>query len=429
MKTNFKSFPFDVFRDFMKRAGINSGYQEKPCLDPTDPDCPLTSPNRGDLRRPDIGAELTGGCYGFATRYMHWPEQLIAGGLVKNKTGYIRVAGGLQSMVQLMSPKDMFDYWSSTYKVTSINWSVDKAKEILGEFQKRFEDSITRHERNGDKFQFHSYSSLGLQNIINNFSELSISNVVLGYMFMILYAVVSLYRWGDKVRSQAGLGLGGVLLVALNVGAGLGLAALLGLAFNAASTQIVPFLALGLGVDSMFLLIHTFSLQTQMDISYQDQVGEVMRKAGVSVVTTALCNVAAFLAAALIPIPALRAFCFQAALLTLFNLFSMMLLFPAMIALDVRRVFAGKLDVLFCLKQKGTNGTSLKEVRNNDVNELKIQRLKQKTCPDNPGSVAGGGCGYQKQRQDLMDAETAADRERCYVSCSGALCHQWTLTA
>ena len=55
----------------------------------------------------------------------------------------------------------------------------------------------------------------------------------------------------------------------MNVSAGLGLAALIGIHFNAATTQIVPFLALGLGVDSMFLLIHTFSLQTQMDISYQ----------------------------------------------------------------------------------------------------------------------------------------------------------------
>ena len=59
----------------------------------------------------------------------------------------------------------------------------------------------------------------------------------------------------------------------MNVSAGLGLAALIGIHFNAATTQIVPFLALGLGVDSMFLLIHTFSLQTQMDISYQ--VGNV----------------------------------------------------------------------------------------------------------------------------------------------------------
>ena len=84
-----------------------------------------------------------------------------------------------------------------------------------------------------------------------------------------VYAAVTLYRWGDKVRSQAGLGLAGVLLVAITVAAGMGLSALIGISFNAASTQIVPFLALGLGVDAMFLLIHTFSQQTQLDIPYQ----------------------------------------------------------------------------------------------------------------------------------------------------------------
>ena len=41
------------------------------------------------LQVPDIGAELTGGCYGFASRYMHWPEQLVVGGTIKNKTGHI----------------------------------------------------------------------------------------------------------------------------------------------------------------------------------------------------------------------------------------------------------------------------------------------------------------------------------------------------
>ena len=84
-----------------------------------------------------------------------------------------------------------------------------------------------------------------------------------------VFAAVTLYRWGDKVRSQAGLGLAGVLLVAITVAAGMGLSALIGISFNAASTQIVPFLALGLGVDAMFLLIHTFSQQTQLDIPYQ----------------------------------------------------------------------------------------------------------------------------------------------------------------
>jgi patched 1 protein len=28
------------------QAGITTGYQEKPCLNPFDPDCPSTAPNR-----------------------------------------------------------------------------------------------------------------------------------------------------------------------------------------------------------------------------------------------------------------------------------------------------------------------------------------------------------------------------------------------
>lgn len=84
MKSFNFNFPFDTLDDFMKRvqnkiiwflfgthfsvclfrfsvgwndlywlqlfllfqAGITSAYQEKPCLDPTDPECPLSAPNK-----------------------------------------------------------------------------------------------------------------------------------------------------------------------------------------------------------------------------------------------------------------------------------------------------------------------------------------------------------------------------------------------
>jgi hypothetical protein len=36
-----------------------------------------------------------------------------------------------------------------------------------------------------------------------------------------VYACLSLYRWGDRVRSQAGLGLAGVLLVSITIAAGM----------------------------------------------------------------------------------------------------------------------------------------------------------------------------------------------------------------
>jgi patched 1 protein len=38
---------------------------------------------------PDIGAELTNGCTGFASKYLQWNEDLIVGGIEKNRTGHI----------------------------------------------------------------------------------------------------------------------------------------------------------------------------------------------------------------------------------------------------------------------------------------------------------------------------------------------------
>lgn len=42
-------FDFDTLEIYMKRAGITYGYQEKPCLNPEDSDCPQSAPNKETL--------------------------------------------------------------------------------------------------------------------------------------------------------------------------------------------------------------------------------------------------------------------------------------------------------------------------------------------------------------------------------------------
>lgn len=51
------------------------------------------------------------------------------------------------------------------------------------------------------------------------------------------YACLTMLRW-DCAKSQGAVGLAGVLLVTLSVAAGLGLCSLLGISFNAATTQV-----------------------------------------------------------------------------------------------------------------------------------------------------------------------------------------------
>ena len=56
-------------------------------------------------------------------------------------------------------------------------------------------------------------------------------------LFQLAYACVTMLRW-DCSKSQGAVGLAGVLLVALAVASGLGLCSLLGISFNAATTQV-----------------------------------------------------------------------------------------------------------------------------------------------------------------------------------------------
>lgn len=76
---------------------------------------------------------------------------------------------------------------------------------------------------------------------------------------------------------------------------------------------------------------------TALSILLQEQTGLVLKKTGVSIILSSLCNVLAFFCAAIIPIPALRILSLQAAILLLFNLVSMILVFPAIVSLDLRR--------------------------------------------------------------------------------------------
>ena len=87
-----------------------------------------------------MGAALTGGCHGFSTKYMHWHEDLIVGGIHKNRTGHIVRAEALQSIVQLMAEEELYSYYQDKFKVHTINWSKEKAKAILEAWQRKLVD-------------------------------------------------------------------------------------------------------------------------------------------------------------------------------------------------------------------------------------------------------------------------------------------------
>ncbi|KAK7490526.1 hypothetical protein BaRGS_00018312 [Batillaria attramentaria] len=338
--------------DIMNMSGIGTAYQEKPCLDPYDAECPDTAPNKHSKQLPDLGAMFTNGCSGFSTKYMNWPEDLLFGGVMKNKTGHISRVEAYQSVLQLMGEQELFEYYTDHRKTSGTNWNLDSAREVLEAWQRKFVNVVNNLGNSTTRDNVYAFSYTSLMDIMQDFSSISVSRVVIGYILMFIYACISLMRWSDAVRSQSGVGMAGVLLVSLSVAAGLGMCSVLGISFNASTTQIIPFLALGLGVDDMFLIAHTYS-ETSKHVPYSDLSGEVLKRTGVTVLLTSVTNMLAFFTAAIIPIPALRAFSLQAGILVLFNMGSVLIVFPSIVSLDLVRREDNRIDVLCCFQSAG----------------------------------------------------------------------------
>ncbi|XP_019499431.1 PREDICTED: protein patched homolog 2 isoform X2 [Hipposideros armiger] len=295
---------------------------------------------------PNVTQELSGGCHGFSHKFMHWQEELLLGGVARDPQGQLLRAEALQSTFLLMSPRQLYEHFRGDYQTHDISWSEEQAGTVLQAWQRRFVQLAQEALPENASQQVHAFSSTTLDDILHAFSEVSAARVVGGYLLMLAYACVTMLRW-DCAQSQGAVGLAGVLLVALAVASGLGLCALLGIAFNAATTQVLPFLALGIGVDDIFLLAHAFT-EAPPGTPLQERMGECLQRTGTSVTLTSINNMVAFFMAALVPIPALRAFSLQAAIVVGCNFAAVMLVFPAILSLDLHRRHCQRLDVLCC---------------------------------------------------------------------------------
>ena len=107
---------------------------------------------------------------------------------------------------------------------------------------------------------------------------------------------------------------------------------------------------------------------------FQDKVGEVLKRCGVQVLCKDLSLIAAFGAGAIIPIPALRALSFQAALVFAFNSLAMLTLFPALLGIDLKRLSANRLD-LFCCKKGQNSEDKINQIPGNpDIQKESCQK-------------------------------------------------------
>ncbi|CAH8574840.1 unnamed protein product [Schistosoma turkestanicum] len=404
-------------------SGINHGYLNRSCLDPLDPACPVSAPNyRG--KAPYISKLLSGGCPGFASKMLHWPEQIIVGGRVhtnnsfniplyanhqnvasdlnQNKTkssqfpdhlhlsssdnqgsknvSYLLKANSLQSLILLRSPRDLYEAVRRNDPYKHEDWTLDDARHVLREWRRNLRRLIIEHNTGLQPnvgWQFFAFTNASLRDLLQEITLRLGPLTLIGCLLLVfLYGVVCLLGWRDPVRSQCWLALCGITIIALSSVAGLGICAAVGIPFNVLTIQVLPFLLLGLGVDSIFVLttchecciarrvvlltnspppsdlsIRSSAISLSSCSSKSSNPVHVLSVHGPSLLFGTISLAGAFFSAAFIPVPLIRQFCLQAGILILTQSLSVFMLFPVLLQLDATRRNQKRLDVLCCLRQ------------------------------------------------------------------------------
>jgi len=169
---------------------------------------------------------------------------------------------------------------------------------------------------------------------------------------MVVFIICALGNFGSPLESRAAVALKGLLLVLISAISSAGIALLVGLQFNSVTLIVLPNLALGLGVNDMFVLLRSFSELGTPFISshdFSDVSAAIFAEAGVGVLLTSLCNFVSLVGCALtLNIAVIQDSCWTIAIVVMVNFLSMTTMFPYFLYVEKCRVTQQQPEKMCC---------------------------------------------------------------------------------
>ncbi|CAG5118106.1 unnamed protein product, partial [Candidula unifasciata] len=206
-------------------------------------------------------------------------------------------------------------------------------------------------------------SERSIEDEIDRESQSDIITILCSYLIMFVYVTISLGRYSSLSRvlieAKISLGLAGVILVLLSVGASLGFYSYIGVPSTLIIVEVVPFLVLAVGVDNIFILVQKYQREVLADDeTVEHLIGRVLAHTGPSMLLSTVSESLAFFLGALTEMPAVRAFSLYAAMAVLFDFLLQISMFVSLLTLDAKREQANRIDVLCCKKLSAKKETA-----------------------------------------------------------------------
>eukprot|EP01060_Flectonema_neradi_P010777 TRINITY_DN17856_c0_g1_i3.p1 TRINITY_DN17856_c0_g1~~TRINITY_DN17856_c0_g1_i3.p1 ORF type:complete len:937 (+),score=137.24 TRINITY_DN17856_c0_g1_i3:1728-4538(+) len=179
-----------------------------------------------------------------------------------------------------------------------------------------------------------------------------VTSLIIGYILTVIFASCVLCR-GRYKYSHSMLGMASVISIAMSTFSAYGLAWLIGIKFNNV-VQVLVLILLGIGVDDTFVIMESWwdTVVTNMD----ERMIQAVRHAGPAITITSVTDFIAFLAGSATVLPALRDFCYYAALGIFFDFAYQCTFFVAIAYFDSKRQESNRADCCCCATVKDDSG-------------------------------------------------------------------------
>ena len=182
-----------------------------------------------------------------------------------------------------------------------------------------------------------------------------IITIAVSYLIMFFYITFSLGQVSKVnrflVESKVTLGIGGVIIVLLSVGASIGIFGFIGVPATLIIFEIIPFLVLAVGVDNIFILVQTYQREPRKPTeTHPEHVGRIVGEVAPSMLLSSVSESTCFFLGALSDMPAVRAFALYAGMALLIDFLMQITCFVSLMALDMARQEANRYDILCCFK-------------------------------------------------------------------------------
>jgi len=257
------------------------------------------------------------------------PAGFMWGGSSLDASGDYTSVMSFQFYLQAAGAQQMATRIYKTSKPTQAQ--INTANSLMLNWESNFVSTFQAIQNNFQHIQLAFFVERSPDDILTNASGGNITLLAVGYTIMLIFCAFAFWRPNHR-DSKAIVGFFGVLLSCCGVFASLGLSAFFGIVFNPLHLQVLPFLAVGLGSNDMFVVGFSYHVDKRKTIP--EQLGACYKECASSVTLASFINMFAFLIGGTMPLPAVAAFSYSATLVILVNYIITMVAFGSILAID-----------------------------------------------------------------------------------------------